>query len=82
MIIVLWTGYPIIFALTEGKGRISVDAEVICYGILDVVSPTSAHRPLRCVSSLPSHANMNYSLLRTAREDRLWLLPPLRSLSL
>ncbi|KAJ9110256.1 hypothetical protein QFC19_001659 [Naganishia cerealis] len=35
MIIVLWTGYPIIFALTEGKGRISVDAEVISYGILD-----------------------------------------------
>jgi bacteriorhodopsin len=38
MIIVLWTGYPIIFALTEGKGRISVDAEVICYGILDVLA--------------------------------------------
>lgn len=41
MIIVLWTGYPIIFALTEGKGRISVDAEIICYGILDVVSSAS-----------------------------------------
>ncbi|KAJ9098281.1 hypothetical protein QFC21_004610 [Naganishia friedmannii] len=38
MIIVLWTGYPIIFALTEGKGRISVDAEVICYGVLDVIA--------------------------------------------
>jgi len=38
MIIVLWTGYPIIFALTEGKGTLSVDTEIILYGILDVLA--------------------------------------------
>ncbi len=38
MTVVLWTAYPIVFALTEGKGKISADAEVIVYGILDVVS--------------------------------------------
>ncbi|KAH8082750.1 hypothetical protein HD553DRAFT_314133 [Filobasidium floriforme] len=38
MIIVLWTGYPIVFGLTEGKGRLSVDTEIILYGILDVLA--------------------------------------------
>jgi bacteriorhodopsin len=38
MIIVLWTGYPIVFALTEGSAKISVDAEVIAYGVLDVLA--------------------------------------------
>lgn len=38
MVIVLWTGYPIIFALTEGTGKISVDAEIIAYGVLDVMA--------------------------------------------
>jgi bacteriorhodopsin len=39
MTVILWIGYPIIFALTEGAAKISVDAEVIAYGVLDVVSP-------------------------------------------
>jgi len=38
MIFVLWTGYPIVFGLTEGKGRLSVDTEIILYGILDVLA--------------------------------------------
>ncbi|KAI5452963.1 hypothetical protein NCC49_006497 [Naganishia albida] len=38
MILVLWTGYPIIFALTEGSNKLSVDAEVIAYGVLDVLA--------------------------------------------
>lgn len=42
MTVVLWTGYPIVFALTEGKGRISPDAEVIVYGVLDVVGGAEA----------------------------------------
>jgi bacteriorhodopsin len=36
--VLIWTGYPIVFGLTAGKGRISPNAEVIVYGILDVVS--------------------------------------------
>jgi bacteriorhodopsin len=45
MIVVLWTGYPIVFALTEGSNKLSVDAEVIAYGVLDVVSlPLSTFR--------------------------------------
>lgn len=38
MTVLLWIGYPIVFALTEGAAKISVDAEVIAYGVLDVVS--------------------------------------------
>jgi bacteriorhodopsin len=33
-----WTGYPIVLALAEGKGRISVNAEVIAFGVLDFFS--------------------------------------------
>ncbi|GHJ85017.1 hypothetical protein NliqN6_1419 [Naganishia liquefaciens] len=36
MTVLLWIGYPIVFALTEGAAKISVDAEVIAYGVLDV----------------------------------------------
>jgi bacteriorhodopsin len=32
----LWTAYPIVFALTEGANKVSVDAEIIAYGVLDV----------------------------------------------
>lgn len=45
MILVLWTGYPIIFALTEGSNKLSVDAEVIAYGVLDVVRVSVLPRP-------------------------------------
>ena len=41
MTVLLWIGYPIVFALTEGAAKISVDAEVIAYGVLDVVSSRS-----------------------------------------
>lgn len=36
--VLLWLGYPIVFALTEGKGIISADSEVIIYGVLDVLA--------------------------------------------
>jgi len=32
----LWTAYPIVFGLTEGANRLSVDTEIIAYGVLDV----------------------------------------------
>lgn len=32
----LWTAYPIVFALAEGTNKISVDAEIIAYAVLDV----------------------------------------------
>ncbi|KAL7420931.1 hypothetical protein Q5752_004885 [Cryptotrichosporon argae] len=35
---VTWTAYPIIFGLSEGGNRISVNAEIIAYGIMDVVA--------------------------------------------
>jgi len=38
MTIVLWTAYPIVFALTEGSNKVGVDAEIIAYGILDVAA--------------------------------------------
>lgn len=43
MTVILWIGYPIVFALTEGAAKISVDAEVIAYGVLDVVRPPALH---------------------------------------
>lgn len=38
MTIALWTAYPIVFGLTEGANKISVDAEIIAYGVLDVAA--------------------------------------------
>lgn len=38
MTIVLWSAYPIVFGLTEGANKISVDAEIIAYGVLDVAA--------------------------------------------
>ena len=38
MTIALWTAYPIVFGLTEGSNKISVDAEIIAYGVLDVAA--------------------------------------------
>lgn len=38
MTAVLWTAYPIVFGLTEGANKISVDAEIIAYGVLDVAA--------------------------------------------
>jgi len=37
-LIVLWIAYPIVWALCEGQELISVDAEIICYAILDVLA--------------------------------------------
>ena len=36
MTLVLWTAYPIVFALGEGTNKISADAEIISYAVLDV----------------------------------------------
>jgi len=38
MLLVLWTCYPIVFAMAEGTGRISSNKEVLLYGILDVLA--------------------------------------------
>lgn len=38
MTLLLWTGYPIVFGLTEGANLLSVDTEVIAYGVLDVAA--------------------------------------------
>ena len=32
----LWTAYPIVWALSEGVNKITVDTEIIAYGVLDV----------------------------------------------
>jgi len=36
--IVLWTLYPIVWGIGDGSRKISVDAEIICYAILDVLA--------------------------------------------
>lgn len=37
-LLVLWTAYPIVFALAEGTGKISPNKEVFFYGILDILA--------------------------------------------
>jgi len=37
-LIILWIAYPIVWALAEGQELISVNAEVVCYAILDVLA--------------------------------------------
>lgn len=34
----LWTAYPLVWAVSEGAGAVSLDAEVILYGLLDLVA--------------------------------------------
>ncbi|WWC63671.1 uncharacterized protein I303_106276 [Kwoniella dejecticola CBS 10117] len=38
MTFILWCAYPIVFGLSEGANKISVDAEIIAYGVLDVAA--------------------------------------------
>jgi len=35
---IIWTAYPIVWALADGTRRLSVDGEIIAYGILDVLA--------------------------------------------
>jgi len=37
-LLVLWTLYPIVFALAEGTGKITPNKEVVLYGILDILA--------------------------------------------
>jgi len=61
MTFILWTAYPVVFALTEGANKISVNAEIICYGVLDVTSKLGFTYILL--------------LLHTHGEDDTWTLP-------
>ncbi|EHK99518.1 Family A G protein-coupled receptor-like protein [Glarea lozoyensis ATCC 20868] len=36
--IVLWTLYPVVWGIGDGSRHLSVDAEIICYAILDVLA--------------------------------------------
>jgi len=36
--LILWTLYPIVWGIADGARRISVDAEIICYAVLDVLA--------------------------------------------
>lgn len=38
MLLVLWILYPIVWALAEGSGLISVDVEIFLYAVLDVIA--------------------------------------------
>ncbi|OCF35806.1 hypothetical protein I317_05211 [Kwoniella heveanensis CBS 569] len=38
MTFLLWVAYPIVWGLSEGANRISVNAEIIAYGVLDVAA--------------------------------------------
>jgi len=36
--LILWTAYPIIWGIADGSRNISVDAEIVCYAVLDVLA--------------------------------------------
>jgi len=36
--LILWTAYPIIWGIADGSHRVSVDTEIIAYGVLDVLA--------------------------------------------
>lgn len=36
--LIIWTGYPIVWGVTEGARRAGVDAEIIAYAILDILA--------------------------------------------
>lgn len=38
VLIVVWTLYPVAFALCEGTGKLSADKEILFFGILDVIA--------------------------------------------
>lgn len=35
---ILWTVYPVIWAIADGSGRLSVDSEIITYAVLDILA--------------------------------------------
>lgn len=37
-LVVVWTAYPIVWAFAEGTGKMSVDNEVLAFGILDIIA--------------------------------------------
>lgn len=36
--LILWTLYPIVWGIGDGSRKMSVDAEIICYAVLDVLA--------------------------------------------
>jgi len=36
--LILWTAYPIVWGIADGSRNINVDAEIICYAVLDVLA--------------------------------------------
>ncbi|EON62542.1 hypothetical protein W97_01766 [Coniosporium apollinis CBS 100218] len=36
--LILWTAYPIVWGFADGARRVSIDAEIMCYAVLDVLA--------------------------------------------
>jgi bacteriorhodopsin len=36
--LILWTAYPVVWAIADGTRRVSVNTEIIVYGVLDVLA--------------------------------------------
>lgn len=62
-LLVLWTCYPIVFALAEGTGKISSNKEVMLYGILDVLAKVVFGAII--IAKAPDHGH-GTSLLETS----------------
>ncbi|ORY32162.1 hypothetical protein BCR39DRAFT_524418 [Naematelia encephala] len=61
MTFILWAAYPIVFGLTEGANKVSVNTEIIAYGVLDVAAKLGFTYLLL--------------LIHTHGEDDTWILP-------
>ncbi|KAK7188575.1 hypothetical protein DPSP01_005535 [Paraphaeosphaeria sporulosa] len=51
--LILWTAYPIVWGIADGSRKLSVDAEIIAYAVLDVLA-----KPVFGIWLLVTHANM------------------------
>jgi len=76
----LWTAYPIVFGLTEGANRLSVDTEIIAYGVLDVWVHDVWHaNPTMADARWRSAAKVGFTFLlliiHTHGEDDTWIMP-------
>jgi len=51
--LIIWTAYPIVWAIAAGSRRVSVDAEIIIYAVLDLLA-----KPVFGIWLLLTHARM------------------------
>jgi len=63
--VILWTAYPIVWALAEGSNYMTSDSEVICYAVLDILAKPIFGAALLIAQSTISEAGVSLSAFWT-----------------